>query len=79
MFHDWPDIRRTCRRQNGIEIEEKIAIRDLTFDEARELDAGIFMGEKFVGTKIPTLKELLDFSKGNNIPIKICKLFCIKC
>lgn len=71
MFHDWPDIRRTCRRQNGTEIEEKIAIRDLTFDEARELDAGIFMGEKFGGTKIPTLKELLDFSKKNGIPIKI--------
>ena len=71
MFHDWPDIRRTCRRANGDAIEEKIAIRDLTFEEARELDAGIFMGEQFKGTKIPTLKELLAFSKENNIPIKI--------
>ena len=71
MFHDWPDIRRTCRRANGDAIEEKIAIRDLTFKEARELDAGIFMGEKFAGTKIPTLKELLAFSKESNIPIKI--------
>ena len=71
MFHDWPDIRRTCRRANGDAIEEKIAIRDLTFEEACELDAGIFMGEQFKGTKIPTLKELLAFSKENNIPIKI--------
>ena len=71
MFHDWPDIRRTCRRANGDAIEETIAIRDLTFEEACELDAGIFMGEQFKGTKIPTLKELLAFSKENNIPIKI--------
>jgi glycerophosphoryl diester phosphodiesterase len=71
VFHDWPDIRRTCRNPDGSEIKEKIAIRDLTYDEAINLDAGLFMGEKFAGTKIPKLEELLQFSKENNIPIKI--------
>ena len=33
---------------------------DLTFDEIRALDAGIKKGERFVGTKVPTLEEVLD-------------------
>lgn len=33
---------------------------DLTFDEIRELDAGIKKGTQFAGTKIPTFEEALD-------------------
>ena len=35
-------------------------VADLTFDEIRALDAGIKKGERFAGTKVPTLEEALD-------------------
>jgi len=38
----------------------KGAVADLTFDEIRALDAGIKKGERFAGTKVPTLEEALD-------------------
>ncbi len=48
-------------------------IYDLTYDEVRALDAGSFFGEKFAGTKVPTLQEVMDLCKGKirlNIEIK---------
>ena len=38
----------------------KGAVAELTFDEIRTLDAGIKKGERFAGTKVPTLEEALD-------------------
>jgi len=35
-------------------------VAELTFDEIRALDAGIKKGERFAGTKVPTLEEALD-------------------
>ena len=71
MFHDWPDIRRICRKDNGETIKDKISIRDLSYDEVMKLDVGAFMGDRFKGTRITTLKELLDFSSRTKIKIKI--------
>ncbi len=48
-------------------------IYDLTYDEVRKLDAGSFFSEKFKGTKVPTLQEVMDLCKGKirlNIEIK---------
>ena len=38
----------------------KGSVSELTFDEIRALDAGIKKGERFAGTKVPTLEEALD-------------------
>lgn len=48
-------------------------IWEVTLDEIKELDAGIWFNEKFKGSRIPTLEELIDYSKGKiklNIEIK---------
>ncbi|WP_158738686.1 glycerophosphodiester phosphodiesterase family protein [Alteribacillus sp. YIM 98480] len=40
------------------------AIKDLTYEEIAELDAGSFFSEEFAGEKIPTLGEVLDQFRG---------------
>lgn len=48
-------------------------IYDLTYEEVKQLDAGSFFSEKFKGTKIPSLQEVMDLCKGKirlNIEIK---------
>jgi len=39
------------------------AVKDLTLAELRTLDAGSWFGSEFSGERIPTLEEILDFSK----------------
>jgi len=39
------------------------AVKDLTLAELRTLDAGSWFGSEFTGERIPTLEEILDFSK----------------
>lgn len=44
-----------------------------TLDELRKLDAGSWLGPEFIGTRIPTLDEVLDLLKGKlliNIELK---------
>ncbi len=51
----------------------KGAVKDLTFEEIRKLDAGAKKDPKFAGTKVPTLEETLDCLPANiilNIHIK---------
>lgn len=48
-------------------------IYDLTFEQARQLDAGSFFSEEFAGTPLPTLEEVIQLCKGKiklNIEIK---------
>ena len=69
LLHDHT-VNRTARRADGSAIEGETAIAALTLDEVRELDAGIYMGERFKGEKIPTLEEVLDFAAEAGIPLK---------
>lgn len=51
----------------------KGAVKDLTFDEIRSLDAGIRFHERFRGTRIPTLGEVFALMGGKalvNVEIK---------
>lgn len=59
MLHD-ETINRTARNADGTQIENETAIQDITFTEARQYDFGIFMGEKYAGTRIPSLDEALN-------------------
>ncbi len=69
VLHD-RTINRTARDKNGNAPAEELAISDLTLNEARQWDYGLWMGEQFRGEKLPTLEELLEFIKGQNLPFK---------
>ncbi len=44
---------------------------EVTYDEVQKLDAGSFFSEDFKGEKIPTLEEVIQFAKENNIKLNI--------
>lgn len=43
------------------------AVHDMTLTDLRRLDAGAWFGSEFAGERIPTLEELLEFSKKNDV------------
>ena len=43
------------------------AVHDLTLAELRRLDAGSWFGSSFTGERIPTLEEILEFSKRHDV------------
>jgi len=43
------------------------AVHDLTLAQLRELDAGKWFDREFMDEKIPTLEEVLDFSRRNDV------------
>ena len=45
----------------------KGAVHDMTMADLRRLDAGSWFGSEFAGERIPTLEELLEFSKKNDV------------
>ncbi len=67
IFHD-EELQR-CTGHAGL-------VRDLTFKEIRELDAGSWFGDSFTDEKIPTLEEalniILERGLGLNLEIKPC-------
>lgn len=69
FLHD-KTINRTARTKDGEEITEEKQYEDMTFDELRALDYGLWKGEEFRGVQIPTLSEVLEFSDKNNMPLK---------
>ena len=45
-------------------------VKDFTYEQLCNLDAGIKFSDEFKGEKIPTLKEFFDFMKDNDKQIK---------
>jgi glycerophosphoryl diester phosphodiesterase len=43
------------------------SVHDLTLAELRKLDAGSWFGSEYAGERIPTLEEILVFSKKNDV------------
>ncbi len=43
------------------------AVHNLTLAQLRQLDAGSWFGSEFSGERIPTLEEILQFSKKNDV------------
>jgi glycerophosphoryl diester phosphodiesterase len=41
------------------------AVKDMTFEQIRALDAGAKSGQDFTGTRVPTFDEALEFAHGN--------------
>lgn len=69
VLHDGT-VERTGRTSDGEKLERK-AISALTLDEALRFDFGLWRGEAFRGTKIPTFDVVLAFAKNAGIPLKI--------
>ena len=44
---------------------------EMTYDEIRKLDAGIFFSKEFKSEKIPSLEEVIDYAKENGIRLNI--------
>src|SRR3954468_23083058 len=42
-------------------------VHDLSLAELRRLDAGSWFGSEYAGERIPTLEEILEFSKKNDV------------
>ena len=45
----------------------KGAVRDFTLAELRELDAGMWFDRQFMGQRIPTLEEILEFARQHDV------------
>jgi len=67
IFHD-EELDR-CTGVHGL-------MKDFTLEQVREMDAGSWYGESFIGEQIPTLEELLNVvlerGMGVNLEIKPC-------
>ena len=70
VIHD-KTINRTARNADGSEILEKINIDEITYDEAKKYDFGIYFSNKFRGEKLPLFTEVLLLAKESNIRLKI--------
>ena len=60
LIHD-RDVKRTTNGEGFVD--------QMTLAELRELDAGFWKDEKFVGTKIPTVEEFLEFISKTDLII----------
>ena len=73
VLHHDGTINRTCRNPDGSVIKDSIPISSLTYEELLEYDAGIAMGDKFKGTKVPTLEMLLKKAENTDVIIALDK------
>lgn len=60
-------INEVARNYDGSELAEEIAVSDITYTELLNYDFGIWKGEEFAGTKIPTLDEFLQLCRNLSI------------
>ena len=70
LLHD-TTINRTARYKNGDELPHPIKINDITYEEVKEYDFGIWFSKKFKGTPLPLFEDVLKFAKQKNIKLKI--------
>ncbi|MBE6582356.1 MAG: hypothetical protein E7648_03735 [Ruminococcaceae bacterium] len=68
-IHDF-SIARHARNVDGSPLENDINVIDLSYSELLNYDYGIAKSEKFKGTKLPTLKEILDFACETKMKLK---------
>lgn len=66
LLHD-EKINRTARNPDGTEISSQLKIMNLTFEQARSYDYGIWKGDEYAGTQIPTLEEGLTLCRNINL------------
>jgi len=62
LLHD-TKINRVARNSDGSEISEIVNITEITYEQALAYDFGIYKGEQYAGTKIPTFTEFIILCK----------------
>lgn len=62
LLHD-ETINRTGRKYDGTTFDEDIYISEITFDEACQYDFGIYKGDEFIFTMIPTFDEFIGLCR----------------
>lgn len=70
LLHD-QTINRTARNSDGSAISGDIDINSITYEQALTYDFGIYMGEQYAGTKIPTLTEFITLCKRLSLDMYI--------
>ncbi len=70
ILHD-RTINRTARTTDGSKLTVDMPINELTLEDARAYDYGVWMNERFKGEKIPLFDEALCFAMEQGIPLKI--------
>lgn len=66
LLHD-TTINRTARNADGSSISSTVAIANITYEQALTYDFGVYKGEEYAGTTIPTLEEALTFCARANL------------
>ena len=66
LLHD-STIKRTARNADGSTLTSDIKIGDLTYEEALSYDFGIWKGQEYKDTKIPTFQEFLNLCKTHGL------------
>lgn len=69
LFHD-KTVGRTCR---GAAPERLVA--EMTWEQLRQLDAGLYMGQQFAGTRVPLLEEALAYMGEKRLHVKLDNKF----
>ncbi|MBE6557460.1 MAG: histidinol-phosphatase HisJ family protein [Ruminococcaceae bacterium] len=70
VLHD-NTINRTARTREGLPLDEKISINDISYDEAMAYDYGVWLAPKFKDEKIPLLREALGLARDHGVKVKI--------
>ncbi len=69
ILHD-RTINRTARTEDGSKLIADMPIIELTLEEARLYDYGVWKSERFKGEAIPLLEEALGFAIEQDITLK---------
>lgn len=63
LLHD-ASINRTARNEDGTAISSTVNIADITYEQALTYDFGVYKGNEYVGTKIPTFEAFLSLCRN---------------
>ena len=76
VVHHDSKVGRTCRLPSGEPVsEEPIPLEQVSYAQLALYDAGLWKGEQFRGTKVPLLKEVLDFARQADMELKLDNVF----
>lgn len=64
-------INNTARNADGTALSETVYIHNITYEQALSYDFGIWKGEEFAGTKIPTLNEVFALCRNIGLGIYV--------
>ena len=60
-------INEYARNDDGSELSEEVRISDISYEDALKYDFGIFMGEKYAGTRLATFDEYIELCKKKKL------------